>query len=577
MNIPRPEYPRPRLVRDTWQNLNGTWDFYFDFGDSGKYRKLFLRDNYCFDKKIVVPFVPESKLSGIEYVDFIIACWYRRSFTVSEDWDTAKGRVLLHVGAADFESEVWVNEKLAGSHKGGFTPFSFDVTDLLTEGDNELVIRCRDNCRDPLQYTGKQVFIDYYNRGCDYTRCTGIWQTVWLEYVPNSYIENVHLTPDVDNEKLHVKVKLGAYAKCGDTVTATASFGGEHVTTVTAAATGKSCIFSMDIKDPVLWELGKGNLYDLELTYGEDKVKTYFGMRKVSINGKRFELNGKSVFQRLVLDQGYYPDGIYTAPTVDELENDIKMSMKVGFNGARLHMKIFEPYTLYFADKYGYMVWGEFPNWGLKESRAEALDSMLPAWVEEIERDYSSPAIIGWCPFNETSDSRRKELLHTVYNVTKALDPYRPVIDTSGYTHGDLTDIYDVHDYNQDPAELREHHKYFVTGEGSVFINRPDDEHYDGQPYFVSEMGGIYWNLDEGDGKKAWGYGNAPKTLEEFYERFEGQISAFLDNPGICGLCYTQLTDVYQEKNGIYAFDRREKFDSERLYKIMTKKAAIED
>ena len=576
MSIPRGEYPRPRLVRDKWQNLNGTWDFCFDFGDSGKYRKLYLPENYCFDKKIIVPFVPESKLSGIEYVDFIIACWYRRSFRLTEGFDRERERVLLHIGGADFETEIWVNGKYVGYHKGGYTPFTFDITDFVSDCDSELVVRCRDDCRDPMQYTGKQVYFDYYNRGCSYTRCTGIWQTVWLEYVPKNYIENVKLTPDVDNERLHVALKLADYAVLGESVTAVASFAGGHFATVTAKATGKACVFDLEIPDPVLWQPGEGNLYDLELTFVEDRVKTYFGMRKVTLNGKKFEINGKPVFQRLVLDQGYYPDGIYTAPTVDALENDIKLSLKAGFNGARLHMKVFEPYTLYFADKYGYILWGEFPNWGFRDSAPEALEAMLPAWIEEIERDYNSPAVIGWCPFNETGVSRRKELFRRVYDITKLMDPYRPVIDTSGYTHGDVTDIYDVHDYEQDVQEFRRHFEVFAGGEGKVFMNHPECEHYDGQPYFVSEMGGIYWNLDEGNGADAWGYGNAPKSLDEFYERFEGLVGALLDNPGICGLCYTQLTDVYQEKNGIFAFDRREKFDSDRLYGILTRKAAIE-
>ncbi len=307
-------------------------------------------------------------------------------------------------------------------------------------------------------------------------------------------------------------------------------------------------------------------------------------MRKVAINGRTVEINDKPVFQRLVLDQGYYLDGIYTAPVVQDIERDVIMSKKAGFNGARLHMKIFEPYLFYYADKLGYILWGEFPNWGLDESNKGALDAMLPEWLAAIERDYNHPSVVCWCPFNETRPSRREELYSTLYTVTKAIDPVRPFIDTSGYVHTSHTDIFDVHDYDQDPSSFRQRHMPLATGEGKVFVNHPDDEEYGGQPYMISEMGGIYWNLDEylgaGVGGKdnwaAWGYGNNPKSLEEFYQRFEGLMSAMLDNPGISGFCYTQLTDVYQEKNGIYAFDRREKFDMDRICAAVSRKAAIE-
>jgi beta-galactosidase/beta-glucuronidase len=247
-------------------------------------------------------------------------------------------------------------------------------------------------------------------------------------------------------------------------------------------------------------------------------------------------------------------------------------------------MKIFEPYIFYYADKMGYLLWGEFPNWGLDESNKGALDAMLNEWVTAVERDYNSPSVVCWCPFNETRDTRREELFMNLYKVTKAIDPVRPFVDTSGYVHTEYTDIFDVHDYDQNTETFKERHMPLATGEGKVFVNFPDDEKYLGQPYMISEMGGIYWNLDEYEGKgiggkdnwAAWGYGDNPKTHEEFYARFEGLMSAMLDNPGICGFCYTQLTDVYQEKNGVYAFDRREKFDMDRISAAVSKKAAIE-
>ncbi|MBO5744470.1 MAG: beta-galactosidase [Clostridia bacterium] len=574
MNIPRPEYPRPRLVRDEWMNLNGKWGFEFDFGDSGKFRELWKEGNGKFDLDINVPFVPESKLSGIEYTDFFTTCWYKRSFDLPYNWNPKEGKILLNFGAVDFIAEVWVNEVFVGRHRGGYTPFSLDITKAVKEGENKVVVRAYDNGRDPLQYTGKQIYFNYYNKSCYYTRCTGIWQTVWMEYVPNNYIVNLKLTPDVDNEKLDVVVKLSDNAKPGEKVSACVFDNGEKVIDVEAVACGKACTFSIPMKDAKLWNPGAPYLYDLVVAFGQDRVKSYFGMRKVAINGYAIEIKDKPVYQRLVLDQGYYEDGIITAPDVKDLEDDILMSMKVGFNGARLHMKVFEPYSLYYADKHGYLVWGEFANWGLSDSHEGALNSFVPAWLEAMERDYSSPALVGWTPLNETTDRRRADYFTNIYNITKLVDPYRPVIDTSGYVHV-ITDIYDVHDYDQDPKTMKERYVSLETGEGPVFVNIPSHEKYEGQPYFVSEMGGIFWDITKTEADD-WGYGENPKSLEEFYERFEGLIDVLLSHPKMCAFCYTQLTDVYQEKNGIYAFDRREKFDPERLRKILTKKAAIE-
>ncbi len=575
--VPRPEYPRPDLVRKgNWLNLNGTWDFAFDFGNSGRERRMWEAPAEAYTHTINVPFVPESKLSGIEYVDFIAACWYRRTVTLPENWRRESGRILLHFGAVDYHSNVYVNGHCAGSHVGGYTPFTVDATDYVTEGDNIIAVFAEDNGRDPLQPTGKQTYHRYDNAGCHYTRSTGIWQTVWMEYVPKNYIESLKITPDVLAEAVEIEVTLAGEYCAVEAVQGSVFFAGEQVAVGEAKVLGKYAKLRIALPEPKLWNVGDPNLYDLTLTAGDDCVLSYFGMRDVRINGYAIELNGKPVFQRLVLDQGYYPDGIYTAPTDEDLVKDIEMAQAVGFNGARLHMKIFEPRLLYYADRMGYLLWGEYPNWGLDDADPASLLSMLPEWLEEVKRDYNHPAIVGWCPFNESSDRRNAGVFKAVYDATHAIDPMRPVIDSSGWVHA-VTDIFDVHDYTQDPAEFAEHYVSLQSGEGEVYTNylRQSAPYIKGQPYFVSEFGGIYWNLDDDHGA-AWGYGQAPKTLEEFYARFEGLTKALLEHPKMCAYCYTQLTDVYQEKNGIFAFDRREKFDAARLKAAQSQKAAIE-
>ena len=566
----RAEYPRPQLVRERWQNLNGEWDFLIDNGCSGKEQKFY--ENADFDRKIQVPFAPESKLSGLEYIDFMKSVWYKRTFNLEAS--AFNGRILIHFGAVDYRSEVWINGVSVGTHKGGYTPFVFDITEHCKQGENTVVVSAYDDTRDKLQPSGKQS-PEYFNFGCMYTRSTGIWQTVWLEFVPEVYISKLRLTPDVDNERLHI---VATFNKgCEETLTAQASLNGEIVSEQTIKVRGTTAQLFLDIKAPKLWSVDDPTLYDLKLTVGEDIVTSYFGMRKVSIKGYAIELNDKPLFQRLVLDQGYYPDGIYTAPTDEDLKNDILLSKAVGFNGARLHMKVFEPRLIYWADKLGYLLWGEYPCWGLDTDDQRALLSMLSEWVEAMERDYNSPAIVGWCPFNELGSANRLgEILETVYDVTKGIDPFRPVIDTSGYIHTGKTDIYDWHDYEQDPVKFAENYRSLIDGNGDYFKDPKIYQFYADQPFFISEFGGTWWKL-ENDDSEGWGYGEAPKTIEEFYARYEGLVNVLLSNPKMCAFCYTQLTDVMQECNGIYTFTRQAKFDAQRLYAINTKKAAIEE
>lgn len=578
--IPRPEYPRPQLVRDAWLCLNGEWEFEIDCAKSGEARGLVTAERL--NGKITVPFCPESRLSGVEHTDFMPCVWYAKDLSIPSEW---KGkRVLLHFGAVDYVATVWVNGQRVGTHTGGYTPFCFDVTEYLNYEHDRVVLSAYDDCRLGDQPSGKQS-ARYGSYGCYYTRTTGIWQTVWLEAVEDLHIANLRMTPDTAACAVSISCKL-AGDPCGAALRARVTFDGREVGSATVAGIDASAVtVTVPLSEKHLWDVGKGELYDVELTLERngafcDAVKSYFGLRSVSLLGRTFRLNGRVVFGRWVLDQGFYPDGIYTAPTDEDLKQDILYSMQLGFNGARLHENVFEPRFLYWADKLGYLCWGEQGNWGLDITEAGSVRHFLPEWLEAMERDYNHPSIIGWCPFNETWDTRGRRqddsVLMQVYRVTKAIDPTRPVIDTSGNFHVE-TDIYDVHDYEQDPVKFASY--YAQIDEGIVNdqcernASRKGRQHYDGKmPVFLSEYGGIRWTEKQG----GWGYGHGPETEQEFLDRYKGLTDALLDNENIMGLCYTQLYDVEQEQNGLMTYERKFKFAPEILYAINTREAAIE-
>jgi beta-galactosidase/beta-glucuronidase len=563
------------MVRDNWQNLNGLWDFEFDFSRSGLDREFYKSGEYS--QKICVPFCPESKLSGIEFRDFIPACWYRRTFNISKE--QLQNTVLLHFGAVDYESIIYVNDKQAGTHKGGYSSFSIDVTAFLQEGENRLVVYAVDDVRSGKQPRGKQCY-HYHSARCDYTRTTGIWQTVWLEFVPRTYIVGYKVIPDLNNASANLTFKFAGDTKDME-LAVVATFQGVEMGNSTVLVNGDSATLRLTLAESHPWDVGSPNLYDLDiklLSAGStvDAVTGYFGLRSIYLKDGAIYLNNRPVYQRLVLDQGFYPDGIYTAPTDDALKKDIELSMELGFNGARLHEKAFEERFLYHADKMGYLVWGEHANWGLDHTTPEALHYFLPEWLEIVERDFNHPSIVGWCPFNETwdMDGRKQydETIRLVYLATKTADPTRPVIDTSGNFHTE-TDIYDVHDYDQDVESFARKYKYLRKGE--VYETYPDKQKHAGQPFFVSEYGGTWW----GKGEDGWGYGDSPLSEEEFAERYVGLTEALLSSAGICAFCYTQLYDIEQEKNGLYTYEREPKFSSavyDAIKKVNTQKAAVE-
>lgn len=591
--IPRPEYPRPQFVRGDWLNLNGDWQFEVDHGDSGIDRGLTDRE---LTGRIIVPFCPESELSGIGDTDFLTAVWYRRHVELPADW--AGRQVLLHFGAVDYDTTVWVNGTQVGRHRGGFTGFSCPLAGVAEPGSTAtIVVRARDPHTGP-QARGKQS-TQYANHDCDYTRTTGIWQTVWLEPVPEVHLRRPRITPDLAGGGFDLSLPLSAN-RGGYRVRATLS---DADSTVVVAETAADLDLTPRLRLQIpaerrrVWQPSDPHLYPLllELLDGDgavvDTADCYAGLRSVAIDGTAVRLNGTTVFQRLVLDQGYYPDGVLTAPDDAALVGDIQLGLAAGFNGARLHQKVFEERFLYHADRLGYLVWGEFGDWGCNgygppgdNQRPDA--SYVSQWLEALERDHNHPAIVGWCPLNETRQSLTDrigaldDVTRAMFLATKAADGSRPVLDASGYSHRVAeTDIYDSHSYEQDPEKFTAQMAGLATGQPYANTGEhgePWSVPYRGQPYFCSEFGGIWWNPAASDDEYSWGYGQRPADLDEFYARFAGLVAALLDDPRMFGYCYTQLTDVHQEQNGIFAFDRSEKFDLARIRAVQQRTAAIE-
>ena len=585
-SMPRTDYPRPSWVRDNWYCLNGTWKFAYDHGRSGEARGMMTQGEYPLE--INVPFCPESRLSGIGNTDFIPAVWYKKTVFLDP---CPEGRVILHFGAVDYLTKVWVNGILCGRHKGGYSAFSLDITAAIRTGENVIVVYAEDDLRSGLQPSGKQSK-EYGSICSTYTRTTGIWQTVWLEIVPQRYLVTAKMTPHATEGCLEVRAT--AYAPSyGDRLKLCAYYKGKKVGQAEAQFVGELATARITVDEVHLWEVGAPEIYDLTLelvdgSNGEtvDYVQSYFAMRDVSFTKKSLEINGKPVFMRLILDQGYNPEGIYTAPSAEYLKKDIELAIELGFNGARLHQRIFEERTLYYADILGYMVWVEMPI--SPRSSLETLDPMenyIPEWIEIVNSHYNHPSVVGWCTLNETFHRMKMNAYshELFYSITKEMDAYRPTIDASGGVHY-KTDMFDTHDYEQNVEVFKNHYENMLNDDAAFFptpsFYRGDaplrHDTYAGQAFWVSEYGGTFWNNKDRNG---WGYGSIPQNENEFAERYVGLTDVLLSHPRICGFCYTQLTDIEQEQNGLFYYDRTKKFSDDvyiRIREINTKQAEIE-
>ena len=579
---PRAEYPRPQFERADWVNLNGEWSFALDLSDSGRDRDFY--NSKGFEQRITVPFAPESKLSGIGYTDFINSVWYQRMIQIPSAWQGK--RVKLNFGAVYYESEVYIDGRFVGRHYGGSDSFAFDITDFVGDGkEHSIVVHAESDLRSGTQPGGKQS-TNYYSYGCSYTRTTGIWQTVWMEAVDDMALERVQVVTDIDNEQI-VVIPTYYNVAGGNTLSVEVLDGGKVVAHAESAAV-QGVPVVVALKKAKLWSPESPFLYDVvyEVKDAEgktlDRVDAYVGMRKVHIDGNKIYLNNKPYYQRLVLDQGFYPDGIWTAPSDEALKHDIEMSKAAGFNGARLHQKVFEERFHYWADKLGYIVWGEMASWDKDFNSVAAARNFLSEWGNIVVRDRNHPALIVWTPFNEefgVPSNEAGRFLTDVYNETRRLDPTRPVNTVSGGIYV-ISDFCTAHCYEQDGARL---HSMLFDGEKFYQPQGPNGGfdrairklYYDGSlPYLLDEFGGIKCAETQPEGGNSWGYGDAAPTREDFYTRLEALVKAIVDHSDkICGFCYTQLTDVEQEQNGVYYYDRGEKFDMGRVKAIFQMKA----
>lgn len=577
--ICRSEFPRPDFLRENWQTLNGQWAFEFDYDNDFENQPNFLARE--FSNEITVPFCYQSKASGIGETKDCDAVWYRRTF----DCQTTEGRVLLKFGAVDSEAKIWLNGAFIGEHCGGNVGFEFDVTHVVIERNNILVVKATD-CRNADKPRGKQSWTGEKFE-CWYTPTTGIWQSVWIEYVGSTYVKHVKLTPDVDSLTAECELFLSSYADSNVQVEVNFSLNGKKQPTMQSEFTVKNgygkTVFAfkdLDFKcDWLFWSPGSPNLIDVTVTVLNDRcndcVQTYFGMRKISVRNGKIMLNNHYFYQRLLLDQGYWPDTLLTPPSDEAIVQDIKLTKEMGFNGARKHQKIEDPRYYYWADQLGLLVWGELPS--AYEFNDNAMTNSSAELIEFIKRDFNHPSIVTWAPVNESwgvrdiqTNVQQQNYAKMLYFLIKSLDKTRLVSSNDGWEQLNESDICALHDYTVFPdiADKYEDMNRFFNDD--TLNRRPyaDNNQYNGQPIMMTEYGGIAFSDTDED---SWGYFGKVSTEQEFFERLEPITDMLIQSGQFCGFCYTQLTDVMQEVNGLLTEDRKPKLPVEKLKAVFGK------
>ncbi|MBU5673795.1 glycoside hydrolase family 2 protein [Paenibacillus brevis] len=576
------DYPRPQFVREDWNLLNGEWRF--DFDDDNVGEAAGWHRSFAGNRTINVPFTYETKASGIGEEAHHPYVWYNRQLDIPS---AAQGkRILLHFQAVDYIAQVWVNGEYVGRHRGGYAAFSFDITPYVScESPNELTVKVEDS-KDATQTRGKQRWVDD-NFECFYVQTTGIWQSVWLEYVDEQHIDAVKITPDLDASTVHFdyQVKGGTSEESGLTLETVITMKGRQVKRTSLAVDRPWLTLEVDLVHErngpwkkCYWSPGNPNLYDVEfILYRNgveiDHVYSYFGMRKISIQQGRVLLNNIPIYQRLLLDQGYWPESHLTPPSEEALIEDIELLLKMGYNGVRKHMKLEDPRFLYWCDVKGVLVWSEMA--ATYEFNDQAVQHFTEEWMEIVRQQYNHPSIITWVPFNESwgimnvfKDVRQQKFTEAIYQLTKAFDPNRPVITNDGWEHT-VSDILTLHDYVETKEQFLERYasKDDIVNNVKSF-NRwkyafADGYSYKGQPIILSEFGGIAFKSDKG-----WGYGGQVVSEEAFFDRFRGIHEAVKATDYIVGYCYTQITDVQQEVNGLLTEEREPKLPLEKIKEI---------
>jgi beta-galactosidase/beta-glucuronidase len=571
-------HPRPQLIRPGWTDLSGPWEFAYDDGDVGLDQHWYARDD-VFDLVINVPFPPESEASGIGERGFHPVVWYRRTFSTTS---SPGERLLLHFGAVDYRASVWVNGHLVATHEGGHTPFSADVTAVLADdGDNILTVRAEDRPGDTTQPRGKQDWLERPH-GIFYERTTGIWQPVWLEPVPATYVASLRWTPDLLRGTLRLRVVLDGPVPPDLQLGVALTLHGRPLTDDTFAVSSR--VVQRDLPlDPVaithhrsqyLWTPNHPNLVEATVTLRtggrvSDEVSSYVGLRTVACSGTRFLLNGRPYFLRMVLAQNYWPQSHLAAPSPQALREEVEWVKELGFNGVRIHQKIEDPRFLYWCDRIGLVAWGEMPS--AQAFDTDTLSKLTREWLEVLERDASVPSLVSWVPLNESwgvpsleNDPAQRDAVRGLFHLTKAIEPTRPVIGNDGWEHL-VSDIFGVHDYSASGDVLRQRYGGAEEVEHTLAKIQPyykvlmlSDHGHTDAPLMVTEFGGITYDPDSED---FWnGYG-AVADAADLLERYTDLATALLDSPVVAGFCYTQLTDTAQERNGLLDENRKPKVD----------------
>jgi beta-galactosidase/beta-glucuronidase len=574
-----PDYPRPQFQREDWASLDGTWRF--------AATTVTDPDQVEWDREIRVPFAPEAPLSGIGDEDYHPVVWYRREFEVPEAW--ADRRVVLHFGAVDHEARVWLNGHLVATHDGGHTPFHADVTEALQAGVQTLTVRAADDPHDMRKPRGKQDWLPQPH-GIWYPRTTGIWQSVWLESVHAHHVAQVRFTPDVPGFMVDTDVRFSGHVE--GTLVVEVRRSDQLIASDRWSVAGQTVGRTVRLPDPgiddarraFLWSPDHPTLLDVRLALeidGDivDEVRSYTALRSVEARDGFFQLNGRPYILRLVLDQGYWADGLMTAPSGEALRRDVELAKAMGFNGVRKHQKIEDPRFLYWADILGLLVWEELPS--AYAFGPDAVARLARTWLEVLERDYNHPSIVTWVAFNESwgvpdlpNDARQRHAVAALYHLAKSLDATRLVVGNDGWEHV-VTDLITLHDYSRDPSTLAERYgtdtaaratALQVIEHGRVGMLDPDEDR--GQPVLISEFGGIRYHPDA----VGWGYQQVDDP-DDLLAIYAAMIRA-LPPSGVAGFCYTQFSDTFQEQNGLLFDDRRPKAPLEAL-RVATREGSV--